>query len=818
MGVFHRTERERLLEAKNRPRKVELRTPARRGKPARREEPQPGAFRQRLLKAIQLTGMALVLLPIAAGGMVLGGLAAWLENAPGIEEFDRYNPPETTTILDKNGNSLAALYEQRRYVVPIKALPPQLPQAFVSIEDERFRRHMGVDPMGLARAMSVNLMRGKMSQGASTITQQTARNLIPEIGTEKTSRRKLMEMLVALQMEHRYSKDQILEVYLNQIYLGSGAYGVEAAAQTYFGKKAAELNVAECATLAGLPQLPERYSPLNNPALAQKRRDQVLAAMWKQGAISDAEFDRAVTTEVSTSSSRPSRSNAAYFVDAIRREVADHAQLGGDKLQTAGWLIRATVDPKMQEIAEAVIRDGLDNEETEWLAGRQERYAEALAAEDYARMPAAGQVRMGEVAAIFEKSVVVKFPGGWKADLEIPSATASYFKRDENIRVGEGVDLEVTEVDTRRGLFKGNLLPRWRLQGAIVCIDIKTGDVRALAGGRDYNDRQNNGYFNRAVLAHRQAGSTFKPLFFAYGYENGLTPETVIYDGPITFGDGYSPKNYEKKFFGATPLEKALEKSRNIPTIKLVQQVGLRGALDYVARFQRIGTQKWDLPLEWPVVLGTTSVTPLELAATYQTIANGGVACGPRIIEGIWNEEEREAVGLPQPEQMRLIAAQANAWIIQGMAGVMTHGTGEKLRVLLPDSLRNRVVGKSGTTNDNRDAWFTGFTPHEVIVVWMGFDQNIPLAPSRTGSRAAGPIWADFAARTWELKTPAEQNAPIPMPPGFVMAAIDPGTGFILREDQLALYDPPTFRAFRTEDYERLRPRAIEYSQVMVLE
>jgi penicillin-binding protein 1A len=801
MGVFRKKAKESMESTRA------AKTPVPRGKAAPKSAPKvPGRFKLRVIKLLTYLGMAAIVTPIAAGGAALGGLKSWLESSPGIAEFDNYNPPETTTILDKDGKPLAALFEQRRAVIPITEMPAALTQGFVSIEDERFYQHMGVDPAGVVRAALINASRGNLSQGASTITQQTARNLIPSIGTDKTGRRKVMELLVALRMEHRYAKQQILEVYLNQIYLGSGAYGVEAAAKIYFGKHAKDLTIEECATIAGLPQLPERYSPLNNPDLARRRRDQVLGKMWEHGFLDDAEFDRTVTTEVMTDTNGTARSRAPYFVDAVRRVVADHPALGGDKLQTAGWRIKATVDPKVQEIAEDVLARALENEEVEWIKGRQERWLEAQSEEDFARAPQEGQMRMGEVVGAFEKSLVVKLPGGWKADLEIPTANASYFRKGESINVGEGVDVEITEVDTNRGTYKGWLLPRQRLQGAIVCLDVETGDVRALVGGRGYNDRLNNGYFNRAILARRQAGSTFKPFFYACGFEHGLLPTSTFYDGPITFADGYSPKNYEKKFFGATSLQTALEKSRNIPTIKLVQSIGLRTAIDYVKRFQRTGDEPWDIPLEWPVVLGTTSVTPLELACAYQAIANRGVARGPRLIEKVWNQDDRESVALPETETSLIVSPHADAMIQQLMMGVMTHGTGEKLLHVMPESLRLRVAGKSGTTNDNRDAWFAGFTPHEVVVVWLGFDQNILLAPHRTGSKAAGPVWAEFVARTWELKTPEEQQEPLHLPRGYVAAAINPSTGRVVEPGSPDWVDPPTWRVYTETEYELHAP------------
>lgn len=774
-------------------------------------DPQPRKAGRRLsgfaVRLLGVVGIGIMLPPLAGMGLGTGMLVGWLHDSPSIPEFEAYNPPEATVILDRDGKPLAQLFEQRRHVVPLADMPDDLPHAFVAIEDARFYDHVGVDPIGIFRAAVLNTVRGRAAQGGSTITQQTARNLLDSIGTEKTARRKIREMLVALQMEQHYTKDQILEVYLNQIYLGSGAYGVEAASRSYYGKHLQELTLAEAASLAGLPQLPERYSPLNNPEQSVRRRDQVLARMLEVGLVSPEAYDRAIIEPMTLNPERISRTRAAYFVDAVRRVVAETKQLEGGRLHTAGWKIRTTVDPAIQEMAEATLREGLELEERYWLVGRNERYNMLMSDPGFRAAPAQGQVRMGRVVLMFERSLVVELPGGWRADLPIPAATASYFGPDADLEIGDAVDVEVTGTVPGKPMFTGRLLPQQRLQGALVVMDAKTGEVRALVGGRDYNDRQNNGFFNRAVLARRQAGSTFKPLFFAAGIEQGMTPNSLLSDTPIVFGDGYAPRNYERQFFGPTTMQTALEKSRNIPTIRLVQRVGLRDSLNFVARFQRTPGQRWSLPLEWPVVLGTTGVTPLEVAAAYQPFANGGLARGPRLVLGAWNDQDREAVGLPEPQPEQLLATETAAWMVQLMTGVMTHGTGEKLLEQLPRDLHSRVAAKSGTTNENRDAWFAGFTPHHVIVLWVGFDQNVTLAPGRSGSRAAGEIWAAFAARLWESLPEEMRRQQLPLPEGMVLAALDPRDGTYRNPDEM---DPKARLVLRVVKTWQLRAKPVE--------
>lgn len=755
----------------------------------------------RTVRHLAQAGMIACMLPLAMMGATIGGLAAWLDQAPPLREFDEYNPPEATMILDAEGEPLAALYEQQRYVVSIDELPPDLVYAFIAIEDERFFQHFGIDFLGITRAMGVNILRGKLSQGASTITQQTARNLLARIGTEKSIVRKLREMLVAVQMEHQYSKEQIIEVYLNQIYLGSGTYGVEAAARTYFGKSAAELRLPECAALAGLPQLPERYSPLNNPDLTVRRRDRVLAKMWELGYISSPDYDSALASVIELNPVRVSRSAAPYFLDAVRRQLADHPELGGSSLQTAGWQVRTTIDPELQRIAEETLRAGLEREEVEWLKGRQERYTEAQQEDDFERAPASGQIRMGKVVGFFSESLVVELPGGWRADLSIPEGAADYFREGEYLGKGDGIDVYIEDVVTDRGLFKGSLLPRQKLQGALVAMDPATGEVRALVGGRDFNDRANNGYYNRAVQARRQAGSTMKPFFFAAGLEQGMTPHTSFHDRRIIFPDGYTPRNYENMYFGRTSMQTALEHSRNIVTILLVQEVGLQHSLDFVRQFQRTGSKPWSLPLEWPVVLGTTGVTPLELTAAYQPLANAGEALGPRMIKTIRTEDGRitDAPNVPEPEH--LLTRQTSAYMLQMMIGTMGHGTGDDLRETMPDSLKDKVAGKTGTTNENRDAWFAGFSPTDVAVVWVGFDQLISLGPGRTGSKAAGPIWAEYMTKAWEHHTADGDQPEWKLPSDYVMAAVKPGDEQLLMPEDKNWIEPPYWRVYTTDEY-----------------
>lgn len=795
MGIFRQRD---FLEAGDRDEDFDpgVSRGARRRRGERRREAEGGS--SIWMKVVAWTGISAFCVPLAGAGFALGAMVAWLYDPPPIDEFEIYNPPEATVILDRNGEVVSALYEQRRHVVGLNALPEYLPNAFIAIEDERFYQHYGVDPLGIARAAWMNLRRGRVSQGASTITMQTVRNVMPTVGTERTFGRKFNELLIALQVERRYTKDQILQVYLNQIYLGSGTWGVEAAARAYFGKSATDVTIPEAALLAGLPQTPERYSPLNDPERAVTRRNQVLWKLLETESISPAQYGHAIQEELELNPEPLPVGRAPYFIDAVRREASRMEGLGGDRLTAAGWVLETTIDQQLQTIAQEALREGLDAVEADWLTGRQVRFQRERSAGDYEAPPARGQTRMAKVVAIYSNSIVVELPGGWRADLTIPEATRSYFKVGDNLEIGEGVDVRVTEVMGNRGMFRGELLPTRRIQGALVCLDRRTGDILALVGGRQYNDPLNHGFYNRAVQARRQAGSTLKPFFFAAALEQGtVTPWTMLRDQPLSFSDGYSPRNYDNQFMGSVTVQRALERSRNVPTINLVQTVGLRRSINYVKKFQRVGSQQWNLPLEWPVVLGTTNLTPLELAAAWQPLANQGLARGPRLITRMAGSHGGESIDIAIPQDENLMGSRSSAWLTQMLVGVMTHGTGQPLRQRLPRDLRDKVAGKSGTTNDLRDAWFAGFSPHHVAVAWVGFDLPLPLAPGQTGSHAAGPIWADFLGRSWESLPEEMRGASLELPSGFEMMAVNPRDGAPLTPGGSGWVEPPTWRVFQ---------------------
>ncbi len=735
-----------------------------------------------MTRVLWWTGAMAISLGLGVAGFATGGLAAFLMYAPPIPQMEHYKPPEMTVLLDREGEPFARLFEEQRRVVALHELPDYLPESFIAIEDTDFPHHVGVNPKAVARAAVANATSRSASQGASTITQQLARNLPTGIGREKTVQRKVREMLLALQMERRYSKDQILEVYLNQIYLGSGTYGVEAASQVYFGKSATELDRAEAALLAGLPQLPEVYSPLNNPDRAIERRNQVLERLHTLGWVGDSAYDEAHAAELhlenAAGAGPTSEPWARYFADAVRGELLRSAPVDDRSLRADGWRVRTTMDSGLQKLAMRTLVAGLDTQEVAWTEDRQPRFEKALADSKWNEPPEPGQVRMGRVVRVFPGSVVVELAGGWRADLSIPDATAHLFTEQTGIVPGAGVDVEVTRIETGgRQLWRGRLLPQQRLQGALVCLDRRTGELRALAGGREWGDRPNNGYFNRAMNARRQAGSTIKPLFYATALEMGLTPDSIVMDAPLEFGNGYRPNNYDNQFHGPTTLQDSLAHSYNVSTMRMVHDLGLRRMLERVRQFDDVnGGENWRIPLEMPVVLGTSGVTPLELASAFQAFANAGAQTPPTTLTRLENSESRP-IPIPRPRERQLLDATTSAHMTQMLIRVMTHGTGRGVRSQLPEALQDAVAGKSGTTSDNRDAWFVGFTPDYVVAVWIGFDQPLPLGATRTGGRAAGTIWGQFVADAWNELPHGDGDPALSMPEGWTLALLDTETG-----------------------------------------
>jgi penicillin-binding protein 1A len=701
----------------------------------------------------------LIVLGVAGGVVfVYGELTA---NLPDVHELARYRPPMATQVLADDGTVIGEFYLEKRYVVPIERIPAVVRNAFIAAEDDNFYKHNGVDPVSIVRAVINNAAAGDKVQGGSTITQQVVKSLL--LTPQKSYERKLKEAILALQLEGQLSKDEILYLYLNHIYLGSGAYGVAAAANEYFGKRVEDLTLAEAAILAGLPQAPSRYSPFKHWPQAKARQRYVLDRMVEVGFVTRAEADAAMDEPLALASRRGSFIAAPYYVEHVRRLLEE--RYGGTALYALGLRVHTPVNLRMQAAAEDALRAGLKE-----LAER-ERYdktvrnlnaadMEAFLHEQRATMKGHLLQRERSYDAVVTGtaprpgSVRVEV-GGFRGELAASNGNAPY-------RLGDVVRVRVVGSRSSGGGYEFARAEQPPLQGALLALDPSNGDVKAMVGGFDFYDSQ----FNRAVQGTRQPGSAFKPLIYAAALDRNFTPATIIVDEPISLRDSngfWMPHNYEEKFFGPTTLRDALTFSRNVVTVKLAMKVGLKYLVSYIPR---LGIHS-PLARNMSLALGSSEVSLLELANAYGVFANQGQLAEPRFITRITDSQGNVVdENLPQVEQV--IAPETAYQITSMLQSVIERGTGRRAQ-----ALGRPAAGKTGTTNDLNDAWFIGYTPQLLAGVWVGFDEKRSLGKGETGGHVAAPIWTQFMERALE-------NQPIldfPVPAGVNCVLIDKRSG-----------------------------------------
>ncbi len=579
-------------------------------------------------------------------------------NIPDISSLTAYQPKQTSLVKDQQGRIVDRVFTENRIVIPLSAMPDLLPKAFIAAEDARFLEHAGVDSWSILRALINNIRAGGKSQGGSTITQQVARSLL--LSREKTYLRKLKEAILAYRIGQVLSKNEVLHIYLNQLYLGEKSYGVEAAAHTYFDKKAAQLSLAEMALLAGLPQAPSRYSPFHNYTAAKHRQGYVLNRMAEEGFISSSAATKAFDQPLLWAPRKATHPDALYFLQYVRNDI--NKRYGRKMLYEGGLTIETTLDLTLQK----------------------------------------------QAAQSIEKGVAA-----WA------------------LRSGQG--------------------RRTTPQGALVSMESKTGRVRALTGGVNFAKSQ----FNRASQAKRQPGSAFKPLVFAQAFNSGFNPASVLLDEPLQLpghrdGVFWQPKNFSGKSYGPTTLCTALVKSRNIVTIKLLQEIGLQNVI-FLARKMGI---KSSLHPNLSLALGASELSLLELTSAYTTFANQGKYCRPIFIDRILDPHGR-ILENNIPRQNKALDERAAYQVTRLLQEVISHGTGQNAWGLPGES-----AGKTGTADHNMDAWFIGYTPSLVTGVWMGFDIKRNLGKRETGGRACAPIWLDFMKKAMAGMKPERFHVP----------------------------------------------------------
>ena len=693
-----------------------------------------------------------------AGGLVVAGLMSILmvvgvamvmayPQLPDISDLADYRPKLPLRVYTADGVLMGEFGEERRNLTPIKEIPQVMKDAVLSIEDARFYQHGGLDYLGLIRAGIANLSKRK-SQGASTITMQVARNVY--LSTEKTYTRKIYEILLTFKLEHLLTKDQILEIYMNQIFLGNRAYGFASAAETYFGKPLKDISIAEAAMLAGLPKAPSAYNPISNPKRARSRQLYIIERMEENGFITAKQATEAKAEPLRIRpNSDKGRIHAEYVAETVRQMM--FAQYG-QETYTRGLNVYTTLQSTEQIAAYQALRQGIMDFERRQVYRGPEKFIVLPASpketedaiddvlEDH---PDNGDVMSAVVLEVGPKKIVAVRQNG--EQLEItgdglkPAQSGLSDKAGPNIRIKRGAVIRV--VQTPKGTWEITQLPE--VEGALVAINPKDGSVRALVGGFDFAKNK----FNHVIQAWRQPGSSFKPFVYSAALEKGFTPATIVNDGPLFFdagvtgGQAWEPKNYDGTFEGPMSVRRGLAKSKNMVSIRILQSVGTRNAQEWVTKF---GFDEDKHPAYLTMALGAGSVTPMQMATGYSVFANGGMRVQPHVITRVTDQKGKVLVDSPaQPvdEADRAISPR-NAFVMTSLLQEVTRsGTAAKARVALK---RDDIYGKTGTTNDSMDAWFAGYHRNLAAVVWIGYDTPRKLGDRETGGGLSLPVWISF--------------------------------------------------------------------------
>jgi len=766
-----------------------------------------------MIRALLTTlGMLLILAVIGAGG-ALFVFYKFGQALPDYRQLADYEPPVMTRVHAGDGRLLAEYAVEKRVFVPIGAMPKRVIQAFLAAEDKNFYTHAGVDFTGVARAILVNLKNLGSSRrlvGASTITQQVAKNFL--LTNEVSWRRKIKEAILAFRIERAFPKDRILELYLNEIYLGFGSYGVAAAALNYFNKSLDELSIAELAYLAALPKAPNNYHPIRKPEAARGRRDWVVGRLLEEGFITVDEAARARATPLLIAKRDETEFvTADYFAEEVRRELED--RYGEQQLYKGGLSVRTTIDPKLQAMADAALRAGLRAyDRRHGYRGPFAHIADEVRLDtspDWQR--ALGRIERPKGMLEWSLAVVlgtdsehayIGVDDGKKGRIPLSRLTwarealekqkrgAKVKKPDDVLKRGDVI--AVSKAEPRKDdetvpedYYGLRQIPE--INGALVALDPHTGRVLAMSGGYSPDLSQ----FNRAVQARRQPGSAFKPFVYLAALDAGYTPSTLILDAPFVIDQGpglpkWRPANYTKKFYGPSTMRLGIEKSRNLMTVRLAQTIGMDRVATYAERFGIVD----NLPETLAMSLGAGETTLMRLTTAYAMLVNGGKRITPTLIDRIqdrngrtvYRHDQRQCVQCraefwtrqsppAQPDARDQITTPGSAYqVVSMLEGVVQRGTGRRIA-----AVGKPLAGKTGTTNEERDTWFMGFAPDLAVGVFAGFDTPVPLGRRETGSSVAAPIFRDFMAAALKDK-PA---IPFRTPPGIRLVRVDSRTGLL---------------------------------------
>jgi penicillin-binding protein 1A len=711
----------------------------------------------------------------AAVGTAAGLLLVYSTDLPQVEELEQYRPSSVTELYDGQGRVIGTFALQRRVIASYDDYPEVLRSALVSIEDKDFYRHSGINIWRIVGAAYRDIESGGKVQGASTLTMQLARNLF--LSPDRSFYRKVQEALLAIQMERRFTKPQIFTLYANQIFLGHGAYGYEAASEYYFSKPAKQLRLEEAALLAGLPKAPQYYSPINHPERALKRRNLVLNAMLEDGKITAPQAAEAKSKPIVLDVQKDPNSLAPHYVEEIRRYL--EAKYGSDQVHQGGLRVYTTLDMEMQKSAHQAVLDGLAAYERRhgWYGKLDNIIAQGEKLDqyedpDWAEEPEINGYMHALVTQVSAAAAEVHF-GLHSATLTQADLawTKLKLKLPEILHAGDIVYVKVLSLDAD-GKAHVSLEQDSGTEGALVAIENATGEIKAMVGGRDFNVSK----FNRATQALRQVGSSFKPYVYTAVIDQGGSPEETIVDAPTTFqtvSGPYTPHNYDAKFEGTITLRRALAQSRNIPALKLADRVGIRTVIEYAHRFGITS----NIPAYLPVALGSAEVTPLEQTAAFSVFPNDGVRIAPRYITKVTDYDGR-ILEEDFSDIKDVISARTARIMTFMLREVVLHGT-----AVAAAKMPYPLAGKTGTTNDFTDAWFIGFSPSITCGVWIGYDEKKSLGDKETGARAALPVWMQFMNVALAGRDPGEfQTAPGVMDTAVAQKRVDtpdvaPGDG-----------------------------------------
>jgi penicillin-binding protein 1A len=721
-----------------------------------------------LLRALLYSFGLLGALVLCAALIIGMALAAAYPRLPDLRSILDYQPKLPMRVYSAEGVLLGEFGEERRNYLSIKDIPKVVQDAVLAIEDARFYQHQGVDYRGVLRAGLENLREAR-SQGASTITMQVARNFY--LSTEKTFTRKIYEILLSLKIESLLSKDQILELYMNQIYLGQRAYGFAAASEVYFGKPLKDVNIAEAAMLAGLPKAPSSYNPIANPRRALIRQRYIVERMLETGVITPAQRDQALATPLRYHPPVEVQVHAEYVAETARQLI--FAQYG-EAAYTRGLNVYTAIRAADQAAAYKALRKGLMDYERRQVYRGPEDYVDlpadakgldARVAEALDDRPDNGELLAAVVLEASQRKVVVAIQNGDVLTVTgeglMPVASGLRANATPKVQIRRGSVVRVIKGTVGSGATKSewSLTQVPEVEGAFVSLDPNTGEIRSLVGGFDYAKNK----FNHVTQAWRQPGSSFKPFIYSAALERGITPATVVNDAPLFFGadttgsQPWEPKNYDGTFDGPMPLRKALAKSKNMVSIRVLQATGNKFAQDWITRF---GFEAERHPAYLTMALGAGTVTPLQMASAYSVFANGGHRINPVLITRITGVRDRPVVQaqikLPD-EDSRTIDAR-NAYLMTSLLQEVTRsGTAAKAQATLK---RPDLYGKTGTTNDSMDAWFAGYAPGLTAVVWIGYDQPRKLGDRETGGGLSLPVWIDYMSMALKGVPVAEPAPP----------------------------------------------------------